>query len=158
MFWHGLSLVSSRVKSMVVQRERNIGQFVFWVMTDITGAWTAAHVGNLIVSLLCCGFVAGVALMLHLCCVNLIFFVVGQLIVLLTIHYAYASSRSRTPRLPPQVPPALLPCCAGSVVSGETCSLPFVPLPLSFLYPGILSSVHSSFRRSIFFARNGSSL
>ena len=29
MFWHGLSLVSSRVQrdSMVIQRERNIGQF-----------------------------------------------------------------------------------------------------------------------------------
>lgn len=52
MFWHGLSLVSSRVKrdfieSMVIQRERNIGQLImFWVMTDITGAWTAAFIGN----------------------------------------------------------------------------------------------------------------
>lgn len=56
MFWHGDSLVTSRVKrdmaeSVFVERERNIGRFddVFWVMTDITGARTAAFTGNQIV-------------------------------------------------------------------------------------------------------------
>lgn len=39
MFWHGLSLVSSRVKgvfimSMVIQREKNIGQFDFVLGDD----------------------------------------------------------------------------------------------------------------------------
>lgn len=52
MFWHGVSLVSSRLKGASYSqwsfsgRETLVNLSVFWVTTDITGAWTAAFIGN----------------------------------------------------------------------------------------------------------------
>lgn len=140
MFWHGDSLVTSRVKKGTLQsqcslrgRATLVNLIMFWVMTDITGAWTAAFTGNQIVFAL-------IRLWIH-CGSSALgkpdF--VGQLI-LLAFHYTMRPHKvGEEDRFSPL---ALLPCCAG-FLRRDACSPQFVPLPL--LYPGILSSIRSSF-------------
>lgn len=131
---------------MVVQRRETLVNWnTFWVMTDITGQWTAAFTGNQIVSLLGsrCGFIVAV----HSAWRKHDF--VGQLIFL-SHSLRNVSSRSRRSR--PLFPPlALLPCCAGfSREMPARCRLS--PYPF-FILASSCPSVHLSIC-----ARNGSSL
>lgn len=130
-------------------------------MTDITGAWTAACIGNQIVPFLWsgCGFVKVEALerkMLNLFCYHFsffLFFLVGQLIFLaICPHNVGEVDRFFLP----QVPPVLLLCCAG--FRRDACSLPLVPSPPSLSWhPLVHSFIHLPIHPSIF-APNGSSL
>lgn len=80
--------------------------------------------------------------MLNCFVIIIIIFLVGQLsFVAICSHTVGEVDRFFLP----QVPPVLLPCCAG--FRRDACSLPLVPSPL--LYPGILLSIHSSCHSSI---------
>lgn len=139
MFWHGDSLVTSRVKkdfaeSMFVERESNIGQFDYVLgddrhhrSMDCSFHWKSNS--------LC--FDQAVD-SLWLFCVGETWFCWTVDSLSLSLHNASSQSRRRRPLFPPGVAAVL--CW---FLRRDACSPQFVSLPL--LYPGILSSIRSSF-------------
>lgn len=135
------SLVTSRVKrdfveSMIVQRERNIGQFDYVLgddrhhrSIDCSFHWKSNSVFALNRLWIHCGC--------SICVVETWFCWTVDFLSH-SLHNASSRSRRSWPLFPSCVAAAL--CW---FLRRDACSLPFVPLPL--LYPGILLSIHSSF-------------
>lgn len=142
MFWHGLSLVSSRVKTLWSHSEGEKHWSIWFVLGDDRHHRTAAFIGNQMVSLLWsgCGFIS-----LNVTPVS---WRPGSRWVFSAVHYTMRPRRvgevDRFP--PPQVPPAVL-CWFGWFQERPACCR---SSPHPFF---ILLSIRSSFHLSICYSK-----